>query len=48
MTDRVIKEYDRLLKRTKRSMHYGRRMKRQMKRLFRMNKWDIDHDKKNE
>jgi len=43
MTERVIKEWDRLVKKTKRNSHWGRRMKRQMRHLLRMNAWDLTH-----
>ena len=41
MTDRVSKELDRLLIRAWKHKCYGRRFKRQVRRMLRMNAWDI-------
>ena len=50
MADRVFKEFDNLLKYALKYKCYGRRFKRKIRRLLRINYWDINHegDKQND
>ena len=43
MTERVITAFDNLVKWAKKYKCCGRRFKRKLRRMLRMNYWDIDH-----
>lgn len=46
MTERVLKAYDDLWQWVNKHKCGGRRFKRKMYRMLRMNYWDVKHDKK--